>query len=207
LFPEGTERVAGGGAKRHPRIAVQKTAHPAEGWQRICSPGGLWHALPGCRTGGAAFRRCRFAQPSATFWDASGIGSMPRTRGPLAFFANFPLTESGLPVSSAEGAGQERRTQIGTPFQGSPLNLRAFPALPRAGISWALGPQTDRKEALIKCHSGQGPLWEPSQGRSEGRGAGIHARGRTLPGSFASAPRHPEELRGRRLVSDSSMRM
>jgi hypothetical protein len=51
----------------------------------------------------------------------------PRRRGHRAFFANFPLTESGLPVSSAEGAGQERRTQIGTPFQGSPLNLRAFP--------------------------------------------------------------------------------
>jgi hypothetical protein len=29
--------------------------------------------------------------------------------------------------ASPEGAGQERRTQIGTPFQGSPLNLRAFP--------------------------------------------------------------------------------
>ena len=31
----------------------------------------------GAVQGRAAFRRCRFAQPSATFWDASGIGSMP----------------------------------------------------------------------------------------------------------------------------------
>jgi hypothetical protein len=29
----------------------------------------------GAVPGGAAFRRYRFAQPSATFWDASGIGS------------------------------------------------------------------------------------------------------------------------------------
>ncbi len=41
LFPGGTERVAGCGAQRHLRNAGPKTAHPAEGWQRICSPGGL----------------------------------------------------------------------------------------------------------------------------------------------------------------------
>jgi hypothetical protein len=85
LFPEGTERVAGGGAQRHPRNAVPKTAHPAEGWQRICSQGGLWHALPGCGPWGAAFRRCRFAQPSVTFRDASGIGSSPAA-GSSRFF-------------------------------------------------------------------------------------------------------------------------
>jgi hypothetical protein len=33
--------------------------------------------------------------------------------------AMFPLTESGLPVSSAEWAGQGRKTRIDTPFQGS----------------------------------------------------------------------------------------
>jgi hypothetical protein len=49
LFPKGTERVGGGRAQRHHRNPVQKTAYPAEGWQRTCSPGGLWHALPGCR--------------------------------------------------------------------------------------------------------------------------------------------------------------
>ena len=62
LFPEGTEKIADGGARRHPRNAVQKTAHPAEGWQRICCPGGLWHPLPGCRRGTAS-RGYRFAQP------------------------------------------------------------------------------------------------------------------------------------------------
>ena len=72
-------------AQRHHRNAFPKTAHPAEGWQRMCSPGGLWHALPGCGPWGAAFRRCRFAQPSATFRDASGIGSSPAA-GSSRFF-------------------------------------------------------------------------------------------------------------------------
>jgi hypothetical protein len=39
----------------------------------------------GAVPGGAAFRRYRFAQPSATFWDASGIGAS-HARGFLALF-------------------------------------------------------------------------------------------------------------------------
>jgi hypothetical protein len=72
----------------------------------------------------------RYASPlgERVFNCPPGIATMLQ-RG--AFFANFPLTESGLPVSSAEGAGQERRTQIGTPFQGSTFVLDAIPrALP-----------------------------------------------------------------------------
>jgi hypothetical protein len=86
LFPGGTERVAGGGAERHPRNAVPKTAHPAEGGRgfvpRVISGTPCRGAVPG----GAAFRRCRFAQPSATFRDASGIGSSPPHAGSSRFF-------------------------------------------------------------------------------------------------------------------------
>jgi hypothetical protein len=74
LFPEGTEKIADGGARRHHRNAVQKTASPAEGWQRIGSRGWCLAPLPGCLPWGAAGSRgYRFAQTPATFWDAFGI--------------------------------------------------------------------------------------------------------------------------------------
>jgi hypothetical protein len=78
MFPEETEAGAGARAKRRLRNAVQKTAHPTEGWQRICSPSYLWHAPAGCRPGVAAFRRCRSAQPSANL-------SVPRGNNALGF--------------------------------------------------------------------------------------------------------------------------
>jgi hypothetical protein len=74
LFPEGTEKIADGGARRHHRNVVQKTVHPAEGWQRIGSRGWCLAPLPGCIPWGAAGSRgYRFAQTPATFWDAFGI--------------------------------------------------------------------------------------------------------------------------------------
>ncbi len=54
---------------------------------------------------------------------ANGFLTVPRASQPSCngtrFLAMFPLTDSGLPVSSAEWAGQERKTQVDTPFQGS----------------------------------------------------------------------------------------
>jgi hypothetical protein len=44
-----------------------------------------------------------------------------------AFFANFPLTESGLPVSSAEGAHQRGRLVLGRPFRAQRLFLAYDP--------------------------------------------------------------------------------
>jgi hypothetical protein len=140
LFPRGTERVAGGGAKRHHRNAVPKTAHPAEGWQSIRSPGGLWHALPGCRPGWAAFRGCRFARPPATFWDASGIGPSPPHAGSSSFFRcvspvrppppRTPKFQGGIIFARRRGGRGELFENDGAPrrcvslLAVSPLGLR-----------------------------------------------------------------------------------
>ncbi len=76
-----TQRVAGGGAKRHLRNAVQKTAHPAEGWQRICwwslaRPAGV-PSRGGRPSGGVASLNRRLLSGMA-----SGIGSsLARRRG------------------------------------------------------------------------------------------------------------------------------
>jgi hypothetical protein len=50
-----TEKVAGAGAKRQHRNAVPKTAHPAEGWQRICCPGGSGTPCRGAAPGGRLY--------------------------------------------------------------------------------------------------------------------------------------------------------
>jgi hypothetical protein len=48
LFPQGTEVVAGGRAKRHPRNASPpETFHPGEGWQKIQSSKLSLAPLPG----------------------------------------------------------------------------------------------------------------------------------------------------------------
>ncbi len=91
LFPEGAERVAGVERSDTPGTRSHKQPTPQRGGSgfvgRVVSGTPCRGAVPG----GAAFRRYRFAQPSATFWDASGIGSSPAA-GSSGFLMREPWT-------------------------------------------------------------------------------------------------------------------
>jgi hypothetical protein len=54
-----------------------KNSPPRRGVAEDLFPGRSLARPAGVPSRGAAFRGCRFAQPPATFWDASGIGSSP----------------------------------------------------------------------------------------------------------------------------------